>query len=113
MSRRIEQVNALLQQEIGAIIARDIEFPLGVIVTILSVSTSGDLHHAAIATSIFPEGKRGETLVILKKHTRHIELQLRGKISMHHIPALSWTIDATAEHGANVEAILDSLQQKG
>lgn len=112
MSRRIEQLNALLQQEIGVIIARDIEFPLGTMATILHVRTTGDLHHAVVAVSLFPEGRRGEILAILKKNTRHIELLLQDRLPIHHIPSLSWTIDITEEKAAEVEVLLDSLTKK-
>lgn len=110
MARRIAQVNALLQKEIGAIIAREIEFPLGAMVTILFVRAAGDLKSATVGVSIFPDGKRGDIVAVLKKNTRHIELLLQGRIPVHHIPALSWTVDTTEQKAQEVETLLDSLQ---
>ena len=113
MPRRIEQLNALLQQEIGAIIARDIELPKGAMVTILFVRTAGDLKSAAVGVSIFPDLKRGDVLALLKKNTRHITRLLQERIPVHHIPTLSWTVDITEQKAAEVERLLDTLQQKG
>lgn len=113
MPRRIEQLNALLQAEIGTIIVRDLEFPLGSMVTILHVRATGDLKHARITVSIFPDNKRGSILEILRKNTRHIGLLLEDRIPIHHIPSLSWVIDTTEQKAADVEALLDSIKEKG
>lgn len=112
MPRRIEQLNELLQREIGALIARDVEFPKGTMVTILSVRTSGDLKIAALTVSIFPDNKRGDVLRILRKQSRHIELLLQERIPIHHIPQLTWSLDVTEQKAQEVEKLLDSLLPK-
>ncbi|MDO8582080.1 MAG: ribosome-binding factor A [bacterium] len=112
MPRRIEQLNELLQREIGAIIARDVEFPKGTMVTILSVRTAGDLKNASITVSIFPDNKRGDVLRIVRKKSRHIEMLLQEHIPVHHIPSLLWRIDVTEQKAQEVEKLLDSLQKK-
>ena len=112
MPRRIEQLNELLQREIGAIIARDVEFPKGTMVTILSVRTSGDLKNARLTVSIFPDNKRGDILRILRKQSRSIEMLLQEHIPIHHIPSLTWSVDVTEEKAQEVEKLLDILQKK-
>lgn len=112
MARRIEQLNELLQREIGAIIARDVEFPKGTMVTILSVRTAGDLKNATLTVSIFPDHKRGDILRILRKQTQHIELLLQGRLPIHHIPLLTWSIDTTEQKAEEVETLLDNLLPK-
>lgn len=112
MARRLEQLNELLQREIGTIIMRDVEFPYGAMATIVDIRTSGDLKQSVITVSIFPDAKRGSILEILKKNTRHIELLLQERLRMHHIPALSWSVDITETKAAEVEALLDSLHKE-
>ncbi len=112
MPRRIEQLNELLQREIGAIIARDVEFPKGTMVTILSVRTSGDLKNATLAVSIFPDNKRGDILRILRKQSRSIAMLLQDRIPVHHIPSLTWSVDVTEQKAREVETLLDSLLPK-
>ena len=112
MPRRIEQLNALLQREIGAIIARDVEFPKGTMVTILFVRTALDLKNATLAVSIFPDHKRGDVLRILRKQAQHIAMLLQDRIPVHHIPSLTWSVDVTEQKAHEVETLLDSLQKK-
>lgn len=112
MPRRIEQLNELLQREIGAIIARDVEFPKGTMVTILSVRTAGDLKNAILTVSIFPDHKRGDVLRILRQQARPIEMLLQEHIPVHHIPSLTWSVDTTEQKAEEVETLLDSLQKK-
>ena len=115
MPRRIEQLDSLLKREIGAILVRDIELPKGTMVTIVAVVTASDLKNATIHISIFPERERGTVLAVLKKNSQHIIHILRGRLSVHHIPAIAWSLDNTEEKAADVEALLDhvrSLREK-
>ena len=55
MSERMPKVDELIAQQLGQIIASDIELPSGVIVTITRVKSSPDLRHAKVYLSVLPE----------------------------------------------------------
>lgn len=109
-TKRLPQVNALLERAIAEIILRDIELPKGIFVTILAVTTSGDLKHARLVVSIFPPEKRGTAFALLRKRTPHIVSLLHERVRLRHIPDLSWTVDTTEDKAAEVEALLDSIK---
>ena len=53
-SHRTEQVGELMKQELANIFLRDMDFPLGTLVTITRVIVSGDMRQAKVMISIMP-----------------------------------------------------------
>ena len=73
MSKRIEQINALLQQIIAEILIENIEFEPGVLATITRVDTAADLGHAKIFVSVLPIAKKKEAFNKIKKSIFEIQ----------------------------------------
>lgn len=106
MSHRLEKVNSLLEQEIGAIILREIEFPSGILVTILGVKSTDDYKEAKVIISIFPFDKGELALEILNKNIYHIQQILNKKLRMRPVPKIFFRADATEENAGKVEILL-------
>ncbi|MBI2645148.1 30S ribosome-binding factor RbfA [Candidatus Uhrbacteria bacterium] len=110
-SKRILQVNELIQQELSAIFRREIEFPPSALVTITRVNTVLDLKTAKVSVSIFPTQKYGTVLSIIKKRSPFIQSLLNKKLTMHHVPSLTYEIDPEMHYIDEVDKILDTLKK--
>jgi ribosome-binding factor A len=66
VSERTRRIDHLLQEEISAIVQRELEDPRVGFVTITSVETTPDLHHATVYASIIgDEAERKATMAAL------------------------------------------------
>jgi ribosome-binding factor A len=106
------QVNELIQQELSAIFLREIEFGTGTLVTITRVDAAADLKTAKVYISILPVQKYGTVLSIIKKRKPYIQSLLNKKLTMHHVPSLTYEIDAEMHYVDEVDTIINSLKHK-
>lgn len=109
MTRRIERVSALLQEELGGIIGTGLSDPrLHRLITVTGVRVSADLEHATIAVSILGEDvERGAALRALETAKGYIRKQLAPRLQLRHVPDLHFTLDTTAEEASRVLAAMD------
>ncbi|MBI4215163.1 MAG: 30S ribosome-binding factor RbfA [Parcubacteria group bacterium] len=107
MSRRVDQVNSLLLQELGALILREIEMPSDIFVTIMAVRTSPDLKESKVFVSVLPYHKKMEALNLLKRKGRMLHGLLRKKLRIKFIPNLFFEIDSTEEEASKIEELLE------
>ncbi len=111
MSRRIEQVNKLIREEISKLFLREIEFPKGVIVTVARVKTSEDLKYAQIFVSVLPFKYSQEILKLLERNAPHLQSLLGGKLTIKFTPKISFTLDTTEEEVGEIEEILKEINR--
>lgn len=112
MSRRIEQINALLQRELSKILSEQIEFEPGVLATIMRVETTADLGHAKIFLSVIPFEKRKETFGKIKQSLRDIQNAVFSRLAMNPVPQLHFIIDEAEEEAEHIEDLLDKIKKK-
>lgn len=113
MSRRIDQVNELIQREVAEHLREQVEFPRDFLVTVTHVITNPDLKHATVFVSVLPFAKNEHAMRVLAGARSDVQRTLNNKLHMHHIPQIQFVIDATEEKASTVEAILDDLHRKG
>jgi len=106
MSQRTNQVDALLVKEVSEIVARDIEPPMGSLITVMRAEVTPDLKHATIFVSVLPENKTGSALTVLKKRRSEIQRQLNKKLFMKFVPHIKWDIDPTNVKYAAIDKAL-------
>lgn len=109
MSRRTEQVNKLIKEEISQLLLRELEFPKGVIATVTRVKVSPDLKYAKIFVSIFPSGQGEKILEFLEKNASHLQFLLAKKIVMKFVPKISFVLDVTEEEAEKIEEIFKEI----
>ena len=112
MSKRVAQVNELIRQELGALFSKEIEFPLGTIVTITRVETNPDMVHATAYLGVLPQNRRGTALEILKKASRTIQHLLIRRRSMRSVPKIYYKIDMEIEKVDELEALFDAAKKE-
>lgn len=113
MSRRLEQMNSLLQERIGNFLLSHFETPPGVLVTITRVETAPDLRSAKVYLSVLPENNRGSILEDLRKVRPELHQSLYRDLETHSIPLVRFMIDETELRAANLNNLIDSLHDTG
>jgi ribosome-binding factor A len=112
MSQRIDRVDELLRQEIGRILAKDVQDPHIGFATVTDVETTPDLRHARVWVSVIggaPE--RAETLAALERAMGYVRHELGVRLRIRRIPALHVALDDSAERGTRVLRIIEELGQ--
>lgn len=109
MSQRVEQLNSLVQQEVSALLIREVEFPLGVFVTVSKVSVSDDAESARVWISVFPTEQAEPSLALIQKRIVHIQHLLNKRLVMKFVPKLIFALDFTEEKVASLNALLDAV----
>ena len=108
MSHRSEQVASVLQKEVSAIIAKDLEPPRDCLITIMRATVSPDLKHATLFVSILPDNKTGSAMTLLERKKGEIQHLLNKKLTMKFSPRIHWELDLTTR---KYDAIDRALKQ--
>ncbi len=112
MSQRTDRVDELLRQEIGRILAKEVQDPHVGFATVTDVETTPDLRHARVWVSVIggaPE--RAETLAALERAMGYVRRELGARLRIKRIPALHVALDDSAERGTRVLRIIEELGQ--
>jgi ribosome-binding factor A len=111
VTQRTDRIDQLLRQEIGDILARDIQDPRIGFVTITDVETAPDLSTARVWVSVIgqPE-EREQTLKALQRAMPFVRHELGGRVRLRRIPELHLRADDTAERGTRVLQLLAELE---
>jgi ribosome-binding factor A len=111
MTQRTNRVDELLQQEIGAILSREIADPRIGFVTVTEVETTPDLRHARVWVSIIGQaGEREEALRALGHAVPFIRRQLGARLRIRRIPELHVRLDDSLERGTRVMHLIEDLE---
>ena len=111
MTARTVRIDQLLRQEIGEILARDIQDPRIGFVTITDVDTAPDLSTARVWVSVIgqPE-ERDQTIRALQRAMPFVRHELGTRIRLRRIPELLVRTDDTAVRGTRVMQLLAELE---
>lgn len=111
MSQRTDRVDELLRQEIGALLAKEVQDPRIGFATITDVETSPDLRHAKVWVSVIGQkADRDETLRALSDAMPFIRHELGKRLRIKRIPDLHVRLDDSAERGTRVLHLLHELE---
>jgi ribosome-binding factor A len=111
MTARTTRIDELLRQEMGSILARDVEDPRIGFATIISIETTPDLRHAKVLVSVIgqPEDRR-TTLNAMGRAMPFVRHELGKRLRMKRIPEFHLELDETLERGTRVLHLLDELE---
>ena len=111
MTARTDRIDELLRQEIGAILARDVQDPRIGFVTITDVETAPDLSTARIWVSVIGQpAERTVTIRALERAMPFVRHELGSRIRLRRIPELHVRLDETAERGTRVLQLLSEIE---
>jgi len=111
MTARTTRIDELLRQEMGSILARDVEDPRIGFATIISIETTPDLRHAKVLVSVIgqPEDRR-TTLNAMGRAMPFVRHELGKRLRLKRIPEFHLELDDTLERGTRVLHLLDELE---
>lgn len=110
-SNRLRQVNELLRGELASEFTRELELPVGVIVTITRIVTAPDLHNATIYILVVPDNQSGTTLSTVRKQLRHIIHTISPRLVLKNLPKFNVEIDEAERKAQRIDSLLDSLNE--
>jgi ribosome-binding factor A len=111
MTARTDRIDQLLRQEIGEILAREVQDPRIGFVTITDVETAPDLSTARVWVSVIGQpDERVETMRALQRAMPFVRHELGSRVRLRRIPELHVRIDDTAQRGTRVLRLLADLE---
>lgn len=114
-SERLERVNELIRQQVGLLLVREVEFPLGVVVTVMRVKTDADIKKTRVFVSVTPKEYEKGALSLLIKRRPFLQSELNHSLEMKFVPALAFSIereDEKQDQADEAEHILDQLKNE-
>src|SRR6185503_15835497 len=111
MTARTDRIDELLRQEIGSILARDVQDPRIGFVTVTDVETAPDLSTARVWVSVIGQpAERDLALRALGRAMPFVRHELGSRIRLRRIPELHVKEDDTAQRGTRVLRLLAELE---
>lgn len=111
-SKRIAQLNSLVQQEVSGILARELEFAPGTFVTVTRASVADDAESAKVWISVLPEGEADNALKLIQRRIKDVQKRLNRTLVMKFVPKLTFHVDMSNAKAAHIIEVLDSLPKK-
>ncbi len=108
-SKRILQVNSLIQKELSEYWERELELPLNTIMSVSRVEVTASLDKAFIYISVWPQNKQEVVMEMLKHEIYHTQKHLDKRLHMRRVPMLVLEVDEQSLSRNEVEDVLDSL----
>lgn len=111
MSRRVLRVNELLRDELSFLLQRKVHDPrLRHMMTVTSVSISKDLKQAKVYVSAMgSEDEKQEVFRGLNAATPYLRRNLGPRLSLRHIPQLTFHRDDSLERGARLLELMNKV----
>ena len=110
MSKRIEQVNELIKQEVSKTLSQKIDFN-NEIVTITQVDTSPNLRQAKVKITVFNQDNQKMVLQKINRKIYDIQQDLNKKLNMRPVPKLIFSIDSSESKAQRVEELLQQIKK--
>ncbi|MDB6135420.1 MAG: ribosome-binding factor [Verrucomicrobiales bacterium] len=112
MTNRVARVRALIQQELGTMIARDHAFP-DVLVTINDVDLTPDLRNAHIFIGVLgPPAKQQAAVDQLNASRGVLSSRLSKRVVLRNTPHLHFKLDHSVERGVRVTALMEEIDKQ-
>jgi len=111
---RIKRVNEELRTIIADVVQNEIKDPrlTDVLITITQVFTAKDLGQAQVYVSVLgDEEKTREAMAALQQAHGFIKREVASRITMRHMPELTFKFDDTSRSAANINSLLRKIER--
>jgi ribosome-binding factor A len=113
MTRRTDRVGALIQQELGNLIVRELADSRIGFVTISRVEVTTDLAHAKVHVSVLGTDKeKRDSLAGLGHSASYMRTHLAKVLKMRTVPRLHFVEDKNLDHGFRINQILNDIKHE-
>lgn len=108
MSRRTEQVNDLLREELAELIRGELRDPrIGGLVTVTRVDVSPDLRRASAWISVLgTDQERDSTLAALEHARPYLRRELSKRVKLRYTPDLAFVNDTSMERAQELTDLM-------
>ncbi|HLD22179.1 MAG TPA: 30S ribosome-binding factor RbfA [Patescibacteria group bacterium] len=108
----MRKVNAQIHRLVSEIIAREIELPLDVFVTVTKVETDRDLRNAKILVTVLPDNRRVSTIHQIERCRGLIQKILGSRLQIKFTPHLHFQFDESQIKAHHLYDVIDRLKHK-
>lgn len=112
-NHRMEAGFEHLREAMAEIIREIVEFPPGVLVTVLGAKLTANTAHARIELSVYPETAQAEVVKILGYAERDIKNALAEHVRLRRMPRIHYIFNGVEATAAKVEEALNEMKKKG
>ncbi len=114
-TRRLEEGGGMqhFRDALAAVLAQRIEFPRGVLVTVVEAKITSDTRNAKGVLSVLPEDKQADVLKVLKASEHDIKDGLAERLRLRRIPKLHWSFDTSEAYVGSIDDVINELKKKG
>lgn len=111
---RLARVNSLLKEVIFEVIQKEVRNPhVNTFVSVLSVDTSADLHHAKVSISIIgTDAEKAKVLEALQTAAGFIAVHASKKVQLRYFPNLIFKIDNSLDQHMKIQKILTDIEKE-
>lgn len=113
MSLRMEAGFEHLKDAFAQVLAEDVEFPFGIMVTVLSAKMTANTGHAKFVMSVFPENMKDEAIRTLEEYDHEIKDGLAKRLRLRRMPRIHYAFDNTEADASIIDNALLDLRKKG
>lgn len=109
----MEQGMEHLRNALAKVLAENVEFPRGVLVTVVGAKLTRDMLHAKAVLSVMPEDRTEDVKKTLEEYKHEIKDGLARELRLRRIPDFFWAFDTNEAYAAEIEATLNKLEREG
>ena len=88
--KRLEKLTEVLKQELAFVISQEIDFPKGILATVMGVRIYSDLSWAEIFISTIPGEESEFVMDVLNSHAHFLHQALNDRIRIRRIPRIKF-----------------------
>jgi ribosome-binding factor A len=111
MSQRTDRLDSQIQQELMALLQREMKDPRLGFATVTRVTTARDLGHVTVWVSVYgQEEERTRSMAALEDATPWLRRRLGERLRLRHVPALVMRRDDSIEAGDRVLRLLHEVE---
>ena len=113
-ANKLQRINEDIQRAVAALL-RNIKDPRlnQGMVSVTAVDTTGDLRQATVYLSVYGMNSEKDFKAGLKSAAGYLRRELGQVLSLRYTPELLFELDESIEHGAKINAILNTLETGG
>lgn len=111
MTKRTQRVNQLIKKELGGIIARELDLPQDVLVTVTRVEALPNLQAVKVYISAIPDKETASVMLFLQKKVFYFQQMLNRRLVMRPIPKIVFVEEKATKEAARVEELMEKLNK--
>lgn len=109
-NRRLSKLESLLRSELNRALARELELPRNVLLSLTSLKVQADQSEVHVGVSVLPFARRHESFGALRAAQPAVQRVLNERLKLYRVPKLVFYLDEQPERADRLEHLLDTLR---